>query len=264
MVRDEAGALDLSGHVSAAGGEDGHYGDTAAVLWTSGTTGRSKGVMQSHNAWLRGAESGATTSGGARGRRALLLLPMHNSAAWVAIVYRALVCGLPFGLDRASWSRTSGTASASTAPPRPSPSAPCTSFSGSNPNGTTTPPTPYAWHRASRCPRRCSSRSSGGSRRADLPGLRPSRGARPRLAGRRRPAPLEPEHRGRSAAGHRRAIARRRRPRGGRGRGGEICVRPTEPSTCCSTATSTMPRRRCGLCATSGITPAISAAQRRG
>ena len=24
---------------------------------------------------------------------------MHNSAAWVAVVYRALVCGLPFGLD---------------------------------------------------------------------------------------------------------------------------------------------------------------------
>jgi crotonobetaine/carnitine-CoA ligase len=99
VVRDESGELELSGHVSGAGGEDGHYGDTAAVLWTSGTTGRSKGVMQSHNAWLRGAESGATTSGAREGDVLYCCLPMHNSAAWVAIVYRALVCGLPFGLD---------------------------------------------------------------------------------------------------------------------------------------------------------------------
>lgn len=99
VVRDESGALDLSGHVSGARTEHGHYGDTAAVLWTSGTTGRSKGVMQSHNAWLRGAESGATTSGAREGDVLYSCLPMHNSAAWVAIVYRALVCGLPFGLD---------------------------------------------------------------------------------------------------------------------------------------------------------------------
>ena len=98
VVRDESGALELTGP-SAPGGEDGHYGDTAAVLWTSGTTGRSKGVMQSHNAWLRGAESGATTSGARDGDVLYCCLPMHNSAAWVAIVYRALVCGLPFGLD---------------------------------------------------------------------------------------------------------------------------------------------------------------------
>ena len=38
------------------------FGDTAAVLWTSGTTGRAKGVMQSHNAWVRGAESGAAAT----------------------------------------------------------------------------------------------------------------------------------------------------------------------------------------------------------
>ena len=99
VVRDDAGALDLSGRASGARGEDGHYGDTAAVLWTSGTTGRSKGVMQSHNAWLRGAESGATTSGAREGDVLYCCLPMHNSAAWVAVVYRALVCGLPFGLD---------------------------------------------------------------------------------------------------------------------------------------------------------------------
>jgi crotonobetaine/carnitine-CoA ligase len=75
------------------------YGDTAAVLWTSGTTGKAKGVMQSHNAWIRGAISGARTTGTREGERMYCCLPMHNSAAWVANVYRALVTGLSFGLD---------------------------------------------------------------------------------------------------------------------------------------------------------------------
>ncbi len=75
------------------------YGDTAAVLWTSGTTGRSKGVMQSHNAWIRGAISGAVTSGTREDDVMYCCLPMYNSAAWVANVYRALVCGLPVAID---------------------------------------------------------------------------------------------------------------------------------------------------------------------
>ncbi len=75
------------------------YGDTAAVLWTSGTTGHSKGVMQSHNAWLRGAEHGARNSGVREGDVLYCCLPMYNSAAWVTSVYRALVTGIPMGLD---------------------------------------------------------------------------------------------------------------------------------------------------------------------
>ena len=75
------------------------YSDTAAVLWTSGTTGRAKGVMQSHNAWIRGAVSGARNSGVRDGDVLYCCLPMYNSAAWVTSVYRALVCGIPFGLD---------------------------------------------------------------------------------------------------------------------------------------------------------------------
>jgi crotonobetaine/carnitine-CoA ligase len=99
VVCDESGLDALAGRGGRPPEVDVQYGDTAAVLWTSGTTGRAKGVMQSHNAWLRGAESGALTSGAREGDVLYCCLPMHNSAAWVAVVYRALVCGLPFGLD---------------------------------------------------------------------------------------------------------------------------------------------------------------------
>ncbi len=77
------------------------YGDTAAVLWTSGTTGRSKGVMQSHNAWIRSGLSGAGNSRARAGDVMYSCLPMYNSAAWSAQVYRALVTGLPVAIDAA-------------------------------------------------------------------------------------------------------------------------------------------------------------------
>ena len=76
-----------------------HYGDTASILWTSGTTGRSKGVMQSHNVWIRGASNGAHTAGLREGEVIYNCLPMYQSAAWVANVFRALVCGVPCALD---------------------------------------------------------------------------------------------------------------------------------------------------------------------
>ena len=75
------------------------YGDTAAVLWTSGTTGRSKGVMQSHNAWVRAAISGAVTTRTSDDDVIYCCLPMYNSAAWVACVYRALIFGIPVAID---------------------------------------------------------------------------------------------------------------------------------------------------------------------
>jgi crotonobetaine/carnitine-CoA ligase len=76
-----------------------HYGDTCAILWTSGTTGRSKGVMQSHNVWLEAARNGAATAGVREGDVLYNCLPLHQSAAWVANVFRALVTGLPCALD---------------------------------------------------------------------------------------------------------------------------------------------------------------------
>jgi crotonobetaine/carnitine-CoA ligase len=76
-----------------------YYGDTAAILWTSGTTGKSKGVMQSHNVWIRAAQGGAANSGLRAGEVIYSCLPMYQSAAWVANVYRALVCGVSVAMD---------------------------------------------------------------------------------------------------------------------------------------------------------------------
>ncbi|MCP4004284.1 MAG: AMP-binding protein [bacterium] len=76
-----------------------YYGDTAAVLWTSGTTGRSKGVMQSHNVWINAAISGALTADARAGDVIYNVLPLYNSGAWVANIYRALVTGLPCATD---------------------------------------------------------------------------------------------------------------------------------------------------------------------
>jgi len=75
------------------------YGDTAAILWTSGTTGRSKGVMQSHNVWIRAALDGIRSAGVREGDVLYNCLPMYQSAAWVANLYQALVAGVPCAVD---------------------------------------------------------------------------------------------------------------------------------------------------------------------
>ncbi len=75
------------------------YGDTVAVLWTSGTTGRAKGVMQSHNAWIRATIVGARKSCVRDDDILYCCLPLYNSGAWVTGVYRALITGIPMGLD---------------------------------------------------------------------------------------------------------------------------------------------------------------------
>jgi crotonobetaine/carnitine-CoA ligase len=75
------------------------YGDTAAILWTSGTTGRSKGVMQSHNVWVRAALDGVRSAGVREGDVLYSCLPMYQSAAWVANIYQSLVAGVPCAID---------------------------------------------------------------------------------------------------------------------------------------------------------------------
>ncbi|AIT80566.1 AMP-binding protein [Novosphingobium pentaromativorans] len=77
-----------------------HYGDVNAVLWTSGTTGKSKGVMQSHNIWIRSAELGGRSSYRTRpGDVHYNVLPLYNTAAWTTAFFRCLVEGIACATD---------------------------------------------------------------------------------------------------------------------------------------------------------------------
>jgi crotonobetaine/carnitine-CoA ligase len=77
--------------------------DTCAVLWTSGTTGKAKGVMQSHNVWFNAAMAANEECqfGIAEGDVIYSVLPMYNSAVWVTAVFRALFAGVPLAIDPA-------------------------------------------------------------------------------------------------------------------------------------------------------------------
>lgn len=75
------------------------YGDTCAVLWTSGTTGRSKGVMQSHNAWMNSIYAGDQLYNTQKGDVIFNVLPMYNSGAWVTSLFRSLICGVTLAVD---------------------------------------------------------------------------------------------------------------------------------------------------------------------
>lgn len=87
-----AGEPDLSGQ---------SYGDTCAVLWTSGTTGRSKGVMQSHNVWFNAALSGDDMHDTRAGDVIYNVMPMYNSGAWVTALFRAMLVGVSLAVDPA-------------------------------------------------------------------------------------------------------------------------------------------------------------------
>lgn len=71
------------------------YADTCAVLWTSGTTGRSKGVMQAHNNWIRATLLGTRLMYHNRpGDIVYCAMPLYNSGAWLTCVIRALIAGI--------------------------------------------------------------------------------------------------------------------------------------------------------------------------
>jgi crotonobetaine/carnitine-CoA ligase len=75
------------------------YGDTCAVLWTSGTTGRSKGVMQSHNVFFNAVQLASVPFSADADDVIYSVLPMYNTAAWVTSIFRALFNGLPLAVD---------------------------------------------------------------------------------------------------------------------------------------------------------------------
>jgi crotonobetaine/carnitine-CoA ligase len=77
------------------------YGDTCAILWTSGTTGKSKGVMQSYNAWIRAIVRGASVQyNSTEGDVIYCTLPLYNSGAWITSILRGLIEGLPVVIEQ--------------------------------------------------------------------------------------------------------------------------------------------------------------------
>lgn len=101
------GALSLNDLYVAGAGEPDmsalHCADTCSVLWTSGTTGKAKGVMQSHNVWFNAsyANNEECQYGIAEGDVIFTVLPMYNSAVWVTAIFRALFAGVPLAIDPA-------------------------------------------------------------------------------------------------------------------------------------------------------------------
>ncbi|WP_101757235.1 AMP-binding protein [Oceanicoccus sp. KOV_DT_Chl] len=73
-----------------------HYGDNCAILWTSGTTGKSKGVLQSYNCWIRAIVDGCSRQYDSQpGDSIYCVLPLFHTAAWITSIYRALIEGIP-------------------------------------------------------------------------------------------------------------------------------------------------------------------------
>lgn len=77
------------------------YGDTSAIAWTSGTTGNSKGVMLSHNSWLRPIINGTCVFYDSQpGDIIFNVLPMYHAGAWNTSVLRALVEGTTVVIEK--------------------------------------------------------------------------------------------------------------------------------------------------------------------
>jgi fatty-acyl-CoA synthase len=68
-------------------------GNLATIFYTSGTTGRPKGVLSTHDMELRSAYGSALTRGFEDGRRILFALPLHHVFAYVEGLLAAMFVG---------------------------------------------------------------------------------------------------------------------------------------------------------------------------
>lgn len=77
------------------------YGDTSAIVWTSGTTGKSKGVMVSHNGWIRPIMRGSSVFYQSQpGDVIFNVLPMYHAGAWNTSILRALAEGISVVIEK--------------------------------------------------------------------------------------------------------------------------------------------------------------------
>ncbi|HUF97318.1 MAG TPA: AMP-binding protein, partial [Ilumatobacter sp.] len=93
---------DLAGFVEAPATRPDHQpspAELSAILWTSGTTGRSKGVMQPHGVWLQWADHHNSLRRYQDGERFYGCTPMYNSTAFVMNVMPALLVGSQACID---------------------------------------------------------------------------------------------------------------------------------------------------------------------
>ena len=76
------------------------YRDTVAILYTSGTSGRSKGALQSHHYWYTASLAMAEGRDIRAGDVFHLCTPMFHAGAWLLNLYPSLIYGLPVGVER--------------------------------------------------------------------------------------------------------------------------------------------------------------------